>query len=158
MPEITWAKAFLIYYWGKAWGMHGEMQGKYYRYCSRSIRYSTDLNSENNKFDMETFATATRCIHGELSVVLTAVAMGIYCTSHYVYTKIQAEFLSNQDERAPLVASRAIRVRLGHFASYCYSCTARVSTRVLWPARPRSWVQRAAARNGQSLVLLYSAV
>ena len=36
-------------------GMHGEMQGKYYRYCSRSIRYSTDLNSENNKFDMETF-------------------------------------------------------------------------------------------------------
>ena len=35
--------------------MHGEMQGKYYRYCSRSIRYSTDLNSENNKFDMETF-------------------------------------------------------------------------------------------------------
>ena len=31
------------------------MQGKYYRYCSRSIRYSTDLNSENNKFDMETF-------------------------------------------------------------------------------------------------------
>ena len=26
-----------------------------YRYCSRSIRYSTDLNSENNKFDMETF-------------------------------------------------------------------------------------------------------
>ena len=36
-------------------GMHGGMQGKYYRYCSRSIRYSTDLNSENNKFDMETF-------------------------------------------------------------------------------------------------------
>ena len=36
-------------------GMHGEMQGKYYRYCSRSIRYSTDLNSENNKFDLETF-------------------------------------------------------------------------------------------------------
>ena len=36
-------------------GMHGEMQGKYYRYCSRSIRYSTDLNSENNKFDQETF-------------------------------------------------------------------------------------------------------
>ena len=37
--------------------MHGEMQGKYYRYCStsRSIRYSTDLNSENNKFDLETF-------------------------------------------------------------------------------------------------------
>ena len=35
--------------------MHGGMQGKYYRYCSRSIRYSTDLNSENNKFDMETF-------------------------------------------------------------------------------------------------------
>ena len=35
--------------------MHGEIQGKYYRYCSRSIRYSTDLNSENNKFDMETF-------------------------------------------------------------------------------------------------------
>ena len=35
--------------------MHGEMQGKYYRYCSRSIRYSIDLNSENIKFDLETF-------------------------------------------------------------------------------------------------------
>ena len=43
---------------------------------------------------------------------------GIYCTSHYIYTKIQAKFLSNQDERAPLVASEAIRVPLGHFASY----------------------------------------
>ena len=40
---------------GPCGGMHGEMQGKYYRYCSRSIRHSTDLNSENNKFDMETF-------------------------------------------------------------------------------------------------------
>ena len=40
---------------GNAWGNAGELQGKYYRYCSRSIRYSTDLNSENNKFDMETF-------------------------------------------------------------------------------------------------------
>ena len=44
--------------------------------------------------------------------------LGIYCTSHYIYTKIQAKFLSNQDERAPLVASEAIRVPLGHFASY----------------------------------------
>eukprot|EP01048_Picozoa_sp_COSAG05_P008573 COSAG05_NODE_659_length_8055_cov_3.528406_5_plen_71_part_00 len=37
--------------------MDGEMQGKYYQYCSisRSIRYSTDLNSKNNKFDLETF-------------------------------------------------------------------------------------------------------
>ena len=40
---------------GACGGMQGEMQGKYYRYCSRSIRYSTDLNSENNKFDLETF-------------------------------------------------------------------------------------------------------
>jgi len=77
------------------------------------------------------------------------IVLGIYCTSHYVYTKIKAEFLSNRDERAPLVASRAIRVRLAHFASYCYSCTARVSTRVLWPARPRSGCsarQRATAK------------
>ena len=44
--------------------------------------------------------------------------LGIYCTSHYIYTKIQAKFLSNRDERAPLVASEAIRVPLGHFASY----------------------------------------
>ena len=47
-------------------GMHGEMQGKYYRYCSRSIRYSTDLNSENNKFDMETFDLVSEyCIFKE---------------------------------------------------------------------------------------------
>ena len=79
--------------------------------------------------------------------------LGIYCTSHYIYTKIQAKFLSNQDERAPLVTSEAIRVPLGHFASYWYSCTTRVSTIVLWPVPPRSWVLRAAARNGQNLVL-----
>ena len=33
----------------------GYVQDHKYWYCSRSIRYSTDLNSENNKFDMETF-------------------------------------------------------------------------------------------------------
>ena len=48
--------------------MHWEMQGKYYRYCSRSIRYSTDLNSENNKFDMETFDLVSE-----------------YCTALYCY-------------------------------------------------------------------------
>ena len=49
------AAALPVGWRGACGGMHGEMQGKYYRYCSRSIRYSTDLNSENNKFDMETF-------------------------------------------------------------------------------------------------------
>ena len=33
----------------------GECMGKCRGNTSRSIRYSTDLNSENNKFDMETF-------------------------------------------------------------------------------------------------------
>ena len=47
--------ALPVGWWGACGGMHGEMQGKYYRYCSRSIRYSTDLNSENNIFDLETF-------------------------------------------------------------------------------------------------------
>ena len=48
-------------------GMHGEMQGKYYRYCSRSIRYSTDLNSENNKFDMKTFELVSEyCTYARL--------------------------------------------------------------------------------------------
>ena len=58
-------------------GMHGEMQGKYYRYCSRSIRYSTDLNSENNKFDMETFDLVSQyCISHTTFSNCTA----IYCT------------------------------------------------------------------------------
>ena len=52
------------------------------------------------------------------NTVALHIVLGIYCTSHYIYTKIQAKFLSNQDERAPLVASEAIRVPLGHFASY----------------------------------------
>ena len=51
-------------------GMHGEMQGKYYRYCSRSIRYSTDLNSENNKFDLETFDLVSEyCTFGTIDMI-----------------------------------------------------------------------------------------
>ena len=58
---------------GMRGGMHGEMQGKYYRYCSRSIRYSTDLNSENNKFDMETFDLVSEyCTSRELKHVTWA--------------------------------------------------------------------------------------
>ena len=56
--------------------------------------------------------------HTTMTRGLLHIVLGIYCTSHYIYTKIQAKFLSNQDERAPLVASEAIRVPLGHFASY----------------------------------------
>ena len=56
LPHHWLASPMIIARGGMHGGMHGEMQGKYYRYCSRSIWYSsTDLNSENNKFDMETF-------------------------------------------------------------------------------------------------------
>ena len=58
------------------------------------------------------------CAWETVNTVALHIVLGIYCTSHYIYTKIQAKFLSNQDERAPLVASEAIRVPLGHFASY----------------------------------------
>ena len=83
------------------------------------------------------------------------IVLGIYCTSHYIYTKIQAKFLSNRDERAPLVASRAIRVRLGHFASYCYSCTARVSTRVLWRSAPLAGAARGSAQRPKPCTVLF---
>ena len=55
LPHHWLASPMIIARGGMHGGMHGGMQGKYYRYCSRSIRYSTDLNSENNKFDLETF-------------------------------------------------------------------------------------------------------
>ena len=74
----------------------------------------------------------------------------------HLHQNTKAKFLSNRDERAPLVACQAIRVQLGHFASCWYSCTARVSATVHTPIPPRSWVQRAAARNGKNLVQLYS--
>ena len=75
-------------------GMHGEMQGKYYRYCSRSIRYSTDLNSENNKFDLETFDLVSEycrillfICEVEIDVRMKLPSPSFYCcTAMYCYS------------------------------------------------------------------------
>ena len=81
-----------------------------------------------------------------MTTIALHIVLGIYCTSHYIYTKIQAKFLSNQDERAPLVASEAIRVPLGHFALCDTSWTSVTKRRphhtlgVLDPRRPHSAV------------------
>ena len=63
-------------------GMHGEMQGKYYRYCSRSIRYSTDLNSENNKFDMETFDLVSEYCRAMLGILRDLIMLTNTPSSH----------------------------------------------------------------------------
>ena len=74
-------------------GMHGGMQGKYYRYCSRSIRYSTDLNSENNKFDMETFDLVSEyctpntllCMHSHICGIVHAIYLYILIALNSYY-------------------------------------------------------------------------
>ena len=71
----------------------------------------TRANRDTNSYGMKV-GNGAQAPHTEIE---DRICLNI---SHYVYTKIQAEFVTNRDERAPLVASEAIRVPLGHFASY----------------------------------------